>query len=55
MAVDEARREWSVQKEKELNCAMETARSQLVEQFEEQKGVAVEKALSQARVIIYSF
>ena len=50
MAVDLARQEWSANKEDELNRVLESASSQLVEQFEEQKKEALEKAIGEARV-----
>ena len=50
MAVDAARLEWTARKEHELNRVLESASSQLVEQFEEQKKEALEKAIDEARV-----
>lgn len=50
IAVDAARLEWTARKEDELNRVLESASSQLVEQFEEQKKEALEKAISEARV-----
>ena len=50
MAVDAARLEWTARKEDELNRALESASSQLVEQFEEQKKESLEKAIGEARV-----
>jgi len=50
MVVDAARLEWTAKKEDELNRALESASSQLVEQFEEQKKEALEKAIGDARV-----
>lgn len=48
--MDAARLEWTARKEDELNRVLETASSQLVEQFEEQKKEALEKAIGEARV-----
>lgn len=50
MAVDDARQEWTARKEDEVNRVLESASSQLVEQFEEQKKEALEKAIGEARV-----
>lgn len=50
MAVDAARLEWTARKEDELKRVLESASSQLVEQFEEQKKEALEKAIGEARV-----
>lgn len=50
MAVDAARLEWTARKEDEVNRVLENASSQLVEQFEEQKKEALEKAIDEARV-----
>ena len=50
MAVDAARLEWTARKEDELNRVLESTSSQLVEQFEEQKKEASEKAIGEARV-----
>ena len=52
MAVDAARLEWTARKEDEVNRVLESASSQLVEQFEEQKKEALEKAIGEARVRI---
>ena len=48
--MDAARLEWTARKEDELNRVLESASSQLVEQFEEQKKDALEKAIGEARV-----
>ena len=48
--MDAARLEWTARKEDELNRVLETASSQLVEQFEEQKKEALETAIGEARV-----
>ena len=48
--MDAARLEWTARKEDELNRVLESASSQLVEQFEEQKKEALEKAIGEARV-----
>ena len=48
--MDAARLEWTARKEDELNRVLESASSQLVEQFEVQKKEALEKAISEARV-----
>lgn len=50
MAMDAARLEWTARKEDEVNRVLENASSQLVEQFEEQKQEALEKAIDEARV-----
>lgn len=50
MAVDLARQEWASRKEDEVNLVLESASSQLVEQFEQQKKEAMEKAVGEARV-----
>lgn len=50
MAVDLAKQGWMSRKEDEVNLVLESASSQLVEQFEQQKKEAVEKAVGEARV-----
>ena len=50
MAVDLAKQGWMSRKEDEMNQVLESASSQLVEQFEQQKKEAVEKAVGEARV-----
>ena len=50
MAVDLATQGWMSRKEDEVNQVLESASSQLVEQFEQQKKEAVEKAVGEARV-----
>ena len=50
MAVDLAKQGWMSRKEDEVNQVLESASSQLVEQFEQQKKEAVEKAVGKARV-----
>lgn len=50
MAVDVAKQEWTSRKEDEVNRVLESASSQLVEQFEEQKKEALEKAVGEAKV-----
>lgn len=50
MAVDLAKQGWMSRKEDEVNQVLESASSQLVEQFEQQKKEAVEKAVGEARV-----
>ena len=50
MAMDAVRLEWTARKEDEVNRVLENASSQLVEQFEEQKQEALEKAIDEARV-----
>lgn len=50
MAMDLARQEWGAKKEDELNRVLESASSQLAEQFEKQKKEALEKAVGEARV-----
>ena len=50
MVVDLAKQGWMSRKEDEVNQVLESASSQLVEQFEQQKKEAVEKAVGEARV-----
>ena len=50
MAVDLAKQGWMSRKEDEVNLVLESASSQLVEQFEQQKKEAVEKAVGEAQV-----
>lgn len=50
MAVDLAKQGWMSRKEDEVNQVLESASSQLVEQFEQQKKEAVEKAVGEAQV-----
>ena len=48
--MNEAQREWSSKQEKEFSDTLESARSQLVSQFEQQKRDAVKHALREAKV-----
>lgn len=50
MAVDLAKQGWMSRKEDEVNLVLESASSQLVERFEQQKKEAVEKAVGEAQV-----